>query len=80
MDEDIKKLLEENIEISEESLKILKGIRRANRIAAAFKIFYWLIIIGSVVGAYYYLQPYIEQIKNLPPDILKSLQEIMKPK
>ncbi len=61
MSEELEELLKENIEISRESLKILKGIRRANRLASAFKIFYWLIIIGSAVGAYYFLEPYIKQ-------------------
>ncbi len=61
MPEELEKLLKENIEISRESLKILKGIRRANRLASAFKIFYWLVIIGSAVGAYYFLEPYIKQ-------------------
>ena len=61
MSEELEKLLKENIEISRESLKILKGIRRANRFASIFKIFYWLVIIGSAVGAYYFLEPYIKQ-------------------
>ena len=103
-DEELKKLLSENLEISRESLKILKGIRRANRMAAAFKIFYWLIIVGSMVGAYFYLQPYLQQaltivkqvqetisgvqkigdtVKNgsqISPDILKNIENIMKPR
>ena len=58
--EEIKKLLSENLEISRESLKILKGIRRANCIATAFKILYWLIIIGALAGAYYFLEPYVK--------------------
>ncbi len=115
MDEEVKKLLEENIAISRESLKILKGIRRSNRLALAFKAFYWLIVLGVLAGSFYYLQPYIKQtiaivqqardavsgiqkvgdtingtqknlqqgispdaVKNLPPDLLKNLQNIFK--
>lgn len=103
MDEELKRILDENLAISKESLKILKGIRRANRLASVFKIFYWLVIIGSAVGAYYFLQPYIKQglaivnqvqetasgvqkiggAKNGSPtvsDILKNLENIIKPK
>ena len=112
MDEELKKLLEENIEISRESLKILKGIRRHNRISSAFKVFYWLIIIGALAGAYYFLEPYIKQglaivnqvqetvsgvqkisgsakngsqalpdiLENLSPDLLKQIQNALKPK
>ncbi len=43
-DDEVKKLLRENVEISKESLKILKGFRRNNRISAFFRIIYWLII------------------------------------
>ncbi len=100
MDEELKNLLSENLAISKESLKILKGIRRGNRLAIAFKFFYWLVIIGAVVGAYYFLQPYIKQglaIVNqvqetvsgaqktggtqiISPDILKNLENLIKPK
>ena len=71
--EEIKELLKENVEISKESLKILKGIRRNSRISAFFRIVYWLIIIGVAFGAYYYLQPYIKQLL----DLLKQVQGYM---
>jgi hypothetical protein len=106
--EEIKKLLSENLEISRQSLKILKGIRRANRIAMAFKILYWLIIIGALAGTYYFLEPYIKNaistiqevqqtlsgtqktggtqsispdtLKNISPDLIKQLQNVLKTK
>jgi hypothetical protein len=106
MEEETKKLLEENIEISRQSLKILKGMRRASRIATAFKILYWLIIVGVLAGTYYFLEPYIKSaievvqgiqqvlpggqktngtqstssdlLKNLPPDLLKNIQDFLK--
>ncbi len=58
-EEEIKNLLKEDVEISRESLKILKSIRRANRLSMAFKIVYWLIILGIVAGVYYFVEPYI---------------------
>ncbi len=60
IDRSFNELLKENLAVSQESLKILKSIRRGNRIATAFKIFYWLIILGVFAGAYYFLQPYIK--------------------
>lgn len=78
MSEELEKILKENLEISRESLKILKGIRRGNRIAAAFKIFYWLIIIGSVVGAYYYLQPYLQQALNIAKQAQETISGVQK--
>lgn len=78
MDEEIKKLLEENLEISRQSLKILKGIRRANRIAAAFKILYWLVIIGALAGAYYFLQPYIQNAVGIAQEVQQTLSGTQK--
>ncbi len=108
MEEEEKKLLEENLEISQESLKILKGIRRANRLNMVFKILYWLVILGAVAGIYYFVEPYIKSaigtiqqvqqalpgnqktngtqgtssglLKNLPPDLLKQIQNFLKTK
>ena len=103
-----KKILEENLEISRESLKILKGIRRGNRLNMAFRILYWLIILGAVAGVYYFVEPYIRSaigavqqvqqilpgsqktngtqgtssdlLKNLPPNLVKQLQDFFKTK
>ncbi len=100
MDEELKRILDENLAISKESLKILKGIRRGNRLGAALKIFYWLVIIGALAGSYYFLEPYIKQglaiinqvqetvsggqktsgTQIISPDILKNLENIIKPK
>ncbi len=68
--EDLKELLEENIEVSKESLKILKSIRRSNRISSFFRFLYWLVIIGSIVGVYYYFQPFIN-------GAIKTFQQII---
>jgi len=60
MDEEhrgIRKLIEKNIILSEENNKILKNIRRWMRFGRLFSFFYWLIIIGGTVGAYYFIQP-----------------------
>ena len=57
-----KQLLVRTAELTEENNKILRGIRRSGRIANAFRILYWALIIGSAVGAYYFIQPYIDAI------------------
>jgi len=73
-DEEIKKLLREDVEVSKESLKILKGIRRNHRIAATFRVLYWFVILGIAFGAYYYLQPYIDKV----PSLMNQVQNIQK--
>lgn len=71
-DDDLKKLLQKNLEVSEESLKILKKINRAAVMGRVFRFFKWLIIIGISVGAFYYIEPYIGQLT----DLLKQLQKL----
>jgi hypothetical protein len=57
-----RELLRHSIELGEENNAILRGIQRSMRISRAITIVYWLIIIGTSLGAYYFLQPYMEQI------------------
>jgi hypothetical protein len=59
---EIKTLLKKNLEISKESYKILKKVHRSQKIGRVLKTVYWLIIIGGLFGAYYYLQPVISSL------------------
>ncbi|GMQ95108.1 MAG: hypothetical protein BMS9Abin13_218 [Patescibacteria group bacterium] len=63
MDPEAKKLIEKNLELSKENNKMLRKMRRAMRWGKVFKLFYWTIIIGSTVGAYYYIQPFVDDLK-----------------
>lgn len=65
MDEEIKNLLKENLEISKESLKILKEFKREKQIAFIFKVIYWMIILILLVNLYNFLKPYIDKFQNL---------------
>jgi len=73
MEEETKKLLEQNIEISRESLKILKGIKRSSRILATFKILYWLVILGVLAGTYYFIEPYIKAVISVFQDAQQTV-------
>jgi hypothetical protein len=68
-------LLKKTYELSQENNKILKGIRSSNRWSTLFKVFYWVIIIGIAVGAFYYVQPYIDiatkTYKSIQGDLTK---------
>ena len=58
-------LLKRNIAISEENNDILRSIQRSMRLARIMSILYWVIIIGSAVGAYYFIQPYLDQMMGI---------------
>ena len=62
MDPELKKLLEETLALSKENNDILRSMRRSQRVSRILSFLYWAFIIGSAVGAYYFIQPYIDQL------------------
>ena len=40
-------------------------MRRSQRIANVVRIIYWIILIGAAIGAYYFIQPYIEGAQEI---------------
>lgn len=65
MEPDIQKLLKENLALSEENNKILKRLQSNMRWGRFIHAVYWIIIIGSAFGAYYFAQPYINQLMEM---------------
>ena len=61
MDEELKTLMRRDVEISEESLKILQSMRRAQRLGTIFTAVKWVFIIIITVGSYYIVQPFLEK-------------------
>ena len=57
-----KELLKKTLALEEENNTILRSIQRSMRLARFMSILYWVFIIGSAVGAYYLIQPYIEAL------------------
>ena len=62
MDPEDKELLRETAELTRKNNKILKNIQSAMRWGRVFRIVYWIIIIGSMLGAYYFLEPYFRSV------------------
>ncbi|MEK7641684.1 MAG: hypothetical protein AAB365_01670 [Patescibacteria group bacterium] len=55
-------LLERTYKLTEENNEILRKMRRANRFSLALRIGYWVIILGLTVGAFYFIQPYVDAL------------------
>jgi len=78
MDPESQKLLEHTAELTEENNEMLRSMKRSMRLARIMSIVYWIFIIGSAVGAYYFIQPYLEELVGLydsAEDVLKSFRE-----
>ena len=64
MQPDERELLEKTLSLEQENNSLLKSIKRSMRLASIMSMIYWVFIIGSAVGAYYLIQPYIDGISN----------------
>jgi hypothetical protein len=84
-------LLERTYKMTEENNEILRSIRRSNRWSMALRATYWIVIIGLSIGAFYFVQPYIEFMTNTlgiggaqageaasdSPGLIQTLQELL---
>lgn len=71
-----RKLLEKNLELAEENNKMLRSMRRSQRISGIIRAIYWLLILGSAIGAYYYIQPYLDQIMGIYSGAKSNLDSV----
>jgi hypothetical protein len=72
-----RELLNKTVTLTEENNKMLHGILRAMRIQRIMSIIYWVFILGSAIGAYYIIQPYLSDLVNIyssTGNILETLQ------
>ena len=67
--------LEEVYHMTLENNEILRSIRRQQHIANAFRFLYWLIILGALGGAYYYVKPAINAISDNKQKIDSTLEQ-----
>lgn len=59
---ELKNMMRKSVEMTKENNKLLHKIIRTNRWARAFRLLYWVVIIGSMFGAYYYIQPLLDGV------------------
>lgn len=65
MNPEEKELLRKSLALEEENNDILRSMQRSMRIQRILSILYWVFIIGSLFGVYYFIQPYIEQVLSI---------------
>ena len=76
MDPEIKELLEQNLALNEENNRLLRGLRRANRIAFVWRVIYIGIFLGGAAVAFTFLRPYYEGVKTTYDSIVKTQTQI----
>ncbi len=71
-----KNLLEETAKVTQENNKILHKMERALWFSRFFTFIKVVLILGFTLGAYYYIQPYIDTFLNIYGSFGDSLQNI----
>ena len=51
-------------EMTLENNDILRVIRRQQYLANALRLLYWLIVLGAIGGAYYFVRPVVQNLSN----------------
>ncbi len=73
-----KELLKRSISLAEENNDILRSIQRSMRLSRFMSALYWVFIIGSAVGAYYLVQPYIKAVTGAYGGASTNIEGIIK--
>jgi hypothetical protein len=71
-----KELLQKTYDLSEENNKILRGLRRSNRLSSFFRVIYWIIVIVAAYGAYWFIQPYLNLVVNAYGSLQSDLKTV----
>lgn len=59
-----RKILSKLLSVAEDNNAMLRNLQSAMRWSRFFRIAYWVVIIGVAVGAFYFLQPFIDRIRD----------------
>ena len=72
----IKEQLSEVTKLTRQNNKIMRKIQTSMRIGLIFRTLYWMLIIGSMLGAYYYLQPFLENVSGTYEELINIPEKI----
>jgi hypothetical protein len=64
VDPETKKLLEETLVVNKENNVLLRKLLRSHKLATIYRVVYWALIILSVSGVYYFIQPLLGNMFN----------------
>ena len=70
------KQLNELLDLTRENNKILRKMQSSNRWASFFSFLYYVLIISSIVGSYYLIQPMLQPILDAYQNMAKDIQGV----
>ena len=71
--EDLKRIME----VLKANNAVLRSIQSRARWSMIFSVLRWLVIIGVAIGAYYYLQPYLQQLADVYQKVTGTQADFM---
>lgn len=71
-----RELLDKSVALAQENNKMLHSVVRSMRITRIISIIYWVIIVGSALGAYYFIQPYVDELIGIYSGAKSSLDDM----
>jgi len=60
----------------QENNTLLRKMRRAALWGRIWHVLYWTVIIGLSIGAYYFIQPYVEQVQGIYGGVQGDVENI----
>ena len=73
-----KELLQKSVELGEENNRMLRAMKRSMLWSRIMSILYWVLIIGISVGAFYFLQPYVDQVVKTYGSVSNAIKNFQK--
>ncbi|MDO8620634.1 MAG: hypothetical protein Q7R64_04795 [bacterium] len=71
-----RQLLIQTHRMVEENHALLRKMHRSALFGRVFHMLYWIIIIGLSVGAYFFVQPYVEQVQSVYGGLRGDVQNV----
>jgi len=69
-----RELLNRSVSLAEDNNKMLRSMKRSMFWAHVTSALYWILIIGVSVGAFYFLQPYVDEIVKTYGSVIGALR------
>lgn len=80
MDQDIQEIqteLKKITKLTEENNEMLHSVERRSRIAVLWSIFRWVFVVAIAIGAFYYIQPYLEKVMEIYQSLTGNKLDLM---
>ena len=77
MEPEDRDLLRRTFELSQKNSKILESIKKSMFWGRVMRYVYWAILLGAAVGAYYFIEPYVDQMLEVYGGVRGSINNLL---